>query len=130
VHDTCTAAWFGVSAHRGRFAAVAGTYRGLLDRIGERACFALATDRGEPAGVGLGVVDGAFMGVFSMLTVPEARRCGVGRAVLSGLAQTALTRGARALYLLVERDNKAACALYRAASFVEAHAVHYRRGAT
>jgi GNAT superfamily N-acetyltransferase len=84
----------------------------------------------QPAGVALGVIDGATIGVFSMLTVPEARRQGVGRAVLGALARSALAHGATTLYLLVERDNVAARALYASCSFEEAHAYHYRVGTT
>jgi ribosomal protein S18 acetylase RimI-like enzyme len=119
-------AWFQISAHRGRFAAVADTYRGLLERIGSRARYALAEVDGRPAGVGLGVVDAGWTGVFSMLTVPEARRRGAARAVLVGLARSAVESGARTMYLLVERDNVAARATYASASFEEVHGYHYR----
>ena len=123
----CVPEWFEISAHRGRFAKVAATYRGLLERIGTAARFALARVDGEPAGVGLGVVGAGWMGVFSMLTLPSARRRGAARAVLSGLAATAREEGIDALYLQVERDNAAALALYAAASFRELYGYHYRR---
>jgi ribosomal protein S18 acetylase RimI-like enzyme len=118
--------WFHLSAHRGRFAAVAETYRGLLDRIGPRARYALAEVDGQPAGVGLGVVDGPWMGIFSMMTAPEARRLGAGKAVLGGLAASAVAAGASGLYLLVEGDNAPALALYRVASFETLYGYHYR----
>jgi ribosomal protein S18 acetylase RimI-like enzyme len=119
-------AWFDVSARRGRFARVVDTYRGLLSRIGQRARYALAEVGGVPAAVGMGVLDGERMGVFSMLTVPEARRRGGARAVLAGLAAEAMSSGAPRLYLLVERDNAPALALYSAASFREIYGYHYR----
>jgi GNAT superfamily N-acetyltransferase len=126
VTRACTDEWFGISAHRGRFAKVAGVYRALLERIGSGARFAVARVDGQPAGVGLGVVGQGWMGVFSMLTLPSARRRGAARAVLSAFAETARDEGIESLYLQVERDNAAAIALYAAASFRELYGYHYR----
>jgi N-acetylglutamate synthase len=126
VERRMSAAWFELSAHRGRFAATAEIYRALLERIGDGARFALAEVDGRPAAVGLGVVGQGRMGIFSMLTVHEARRRGAGRAVLSALAGAALEASAPQLYLQVERNNAPARALYRAASFAEAYGYHYR----
>jgi ribosomal protein S18 acetylase RimI-like enzyme len=121
-----TDAWLEISARRGRFARVEGTYRKLLERIGERARYALVEIDGRPGAVGMGVIDGSWLGVFSMLTVPEARRRGGARAVLAGLAAEALSCGVQELYLLVERDNAPAGALYERASFRELGGYHYR----
>ena len=118
--------WFEISAHRGRFARVADVYRGLLARIGSRARYALVRVDGEPAAVGLGVIDERWMGIFSMLTLSSHRRRGAGRAILTGLAGAALECGVEDLYLQVERDNSGAAALYAAASFRELYGYHYR----
>jgi ribosomal protein S18 acetylase RimI-like enzyme len=121
-------AWFDISAHRGRFAAVADPYRGLLERLQGRALYALAAVAGAPAAVALGVVDPKWLGVFSMHTLPGYRRRGLGAAVLGALADTARARGITGLYLQVELENEAARALYRRAGFREAYRYHYRRG--
>ncbi len=126
VTRSCPDEWFEISAHRGRFAKVSEIYRGLLQRIGPAARFALARVDGQPAAVGLGVVAGERMGIFSMLTLPSGRRRGAGRAVLAALAATAQEEGIEALYLQVERDNAAAIALYADASFRELYGYHYR----
>ncbi len=118
--------WFEISAYKGRFARVAEVYRGLLGRIGPRARYALARVDGEPAAVGLGVIDEGWMGIFSMLTLSSHRRRGAGRAILAGLASAALEDGVEDLYLQVERDNAGAAALYAAASFRELYGYHYR----
>ena len=118
--------WFEISAHRGRFASVSEGYRRLLGRLSGRSAYALAEINGEPAAVGLGVVDGNWMGIFSMLTVPEHRRRGLAAAVLGGLAGFARVRGIEHLYLQVEHDNAAALALYRASGLAELYRYHYR----
>jgi ribosomal protein S18 acetylase RimI-like enzyme len=126
VEERVTPAWWSVAAERSRFAAVPEPYRALLDRIGPRAGFALARLEGEPAASGLGVVDGDFAGIFSMLTLPERRRRGAAQAVLGALARWAERRGAERLALQVERDNPAALALYARAGFREIYGYHYR----
>jgi GNAT superfamily N-acetyltransferase len=119
-------AWFELSAYKGRFARVSDIYRGLLLRIGDRARFALATIDGQPAAVGLGVISGGWMGIFSMLTLPSTRRRGAARAILGALAATAREEGAPGLYLQVERENAVAIALYASSSFRELYGYHYR----
>jgi N-acetylglutamate synthase len=129
VSRACSDEWFELSAHRGRFARVAGIYRELLQRIGSGARFALARVDGQPVAVGLGVVDRGWMGIFAMLTLPSVRRAGAARAVLAGLADSARDEGIEALYLQVERGNAAAIALYAGATFRELYGYHYRVGA-
>jgi GNAT superfamily N-acetyltransferase len=127
IDDRLTPTWFEISALRGRFAATAEVYRALLDRLSGRALYATAQLGGAPAAVGLGVVDGDWLGVFSMLTLPEHRRRGLGTAVLGALAGAARARGVGHLYLQVELENDGARALYRRAGLAEAYRYHYRR---
>ena len=121
--------WFEISGRRGRFAGVQDVYRGLLERLGDRAQYALALDGGEPAAVGLLVVDGGWAGIFSMLTLAEHRRRGLARAVVGAMARHALAKGVERLYLQVELDNAASLALYAGCGFAERYRYHYRRSA-
>ena len=129
VADDATPEWRAISVDRGRFAERPGTFDGFLDRIGARAGFALARISGEPVATGLGVVDGERAGVFAMLTVPEQRGRGAAAAVLAALGRWACDRGAREVYLQVERDNAPALALYQRGGFRERYGYHYRRAA-
>jgi GNAT superfamily N-acetyltransferase len=120
-------AWFDLSGRRGRFGGDdVAVYRALLERLAGRAGFALVRAGGEPAAVGLGVVDPPWAGVFAMLTLPPFRGRGLGAAVLGSLARWALGRGTRRLYLQVEADNAAARRLYARTGFVPRYAYHYR----
>ncbi len=120
-------AWFEISGRRGRYqGAAAAHYRAILLAARERRHFVRAHRRGQTVGVGLGVSDGSWLGIFSMLTLPEARRSGVGRAVLGGLARAAGQAGCERLYLQVEDDNAPALALYAGFGFEPAFSYHYR----
>ncbi len=109
--------WLHLAVARGRFQGMERPYRGILDRIGERAGFAVARRDDEPVAMGLGVVDDGWLGVFGMATVEEARREGFATRVLAALSEWGRGRGALRAYLQVERDNRPARALYAAAGF-------------
>jgi ribosomal protein S18 acetylase RimI-like enzyme len=123
---SCSPAWWSVAGERSRFAGVQDVYRALLARVGPRAGYVLARRGGEPVATALGVADGEWAGVFSMLTLPAWRGRGAGRSLLAALARWAEERGARRLYLQVERDNPAALGLYARAGFRERYGYHYR----
>lgn len=120
-------AWLSLSARQGRYAEVELTYRGLLARLGPSAHYALASVAGMPAAVALGVAQGEWFGVCSMLTLPRYRRLGLGRSLISALAGRAQAVGCRSLYLQVETENAAALALYRGSGFRHLYGTYYRR---
>jgi GNAT superfamily N-acetyltransferase len=126
VLETPSTDWLFVAIERGRFAKAREPFSGILARIGPRGAFALSTASEGPCAVGLGVVDDEFLGIFNMLTVPEARRRGAARSILSALALWGTQHGARLAYLQVERDNAPARALYTSAGFSPAYEYHYR----
>lgn len=102
-------------------------YARLLSTMGERALGAVAPhhERGA-SGVGFGIVDGRWLGIFGMATASAQRRRGVARAMLAALAERARALGATHAYLQVEVDNDAAHALYEGLGFARAHRYHYR----
>jgi N-acetylglutamate synthase len=118
--------WFEISGRRGRFVNAQGVYRELLERIGDRAHYALALDGNQPAAVGLLVIDGGCAGISSILTLAAHRRRGLARAIVGAMARLAVARGVEHLYLPVETDNAAALALYAACGFSERYRYHYR----
>ena len=118
--------WFEISGRRGRFVGAEDVYHGLLERLGQRAHYALALEGGEPAAVGLLVIDVPWAGIFSMLTLPAHRRRGHAAAIVRAMARTAVARGVERLYLQVERDNDASLALYARCGFGERYRYHYR----
>jgi ribosomal-protein-alanine N-acetyltransferase len=90
-----------------------------LKRVMDGPCtFTLEAVRQErPLGF---IVVRAVAGEAEILTLavhPEARRQGLGRALVDSAATTAHTLGAEAFWLEVATDNAAATALYAAAGF-------------
>jgi ribosomal protein S18 acetylase RimI-like enzyme len=113
------AAW---AACEGRTDAAAHA-RDVLARIEPATGYALAPG-GE--GVGLAACERGWAGIFCLATARRARRRGVARAVIHALTRWATERGARRIYLLVERDNVPAHALYARTGFSRSHGYHYR----
>jgi ribosomal protein S18 acetylase RimI-like enzyme len=118
--------WFHVSVERGRFTGTKEIYSGILHRIGNRAGFAVAKRSGNPISIGLGVVEGQWLGIFNMATLPEDRRQHAATAILGALVGWGCARGATRAYLQVEEENLPARALYRSSGFAPAYLYHYR----
>ena len=98
----------------------------VLSQLGDRARFAHVDEDGEPVAVAVGVVDGEWLGVFSLAVAPAARRRGIASRVMDALESWAADAGASRAYLQVEADNDAALALYARRGMVIAHSYHYR----
>lgn len=84
----------------------------------------LLTDPGG-RGFALGRAVAGEAEVLTIAVAPEARRQGIGAALLARLAEAAAARGAEVAHLEVAADNAAAIALYAAAGFA---ATGRRRG--
>jgi N-acetylglutamate synthase len=120
------AAWLALCG-AGRFAADLASFQGFLRRLGSRCRFASVLDEhGAPCAVCLGIASEDRLGVYAMLTLPEARRRGAARALLHALAESARGEAMRELYLLVELDNPPARALYKEAGFADVYEYSYR----
>lgn len=76
----------------------------------------LATD---PAGFALGRVAGPEAELLTLAVAPDARRRGLGAALLARLCRAAADAGAEEMLLEVAEPNVAARALYARAGFAE-----------
>jgi ribosomal-protein-alanine N-acetyltransferase len=88
----------------------AAAFRSLL--TSQTAVALLATSDEEPTGFVLAHVVADEAEILSLAVLAEARRCGIGRALLSALEAHAASRGAAVLHLEVAAGNTAARALY------------------
>jgi GNAT superfamily N-acetyltransferase len=105
----------------------AGTLRrSVLDRIALPVVYAAVLRDNRVMAVGMGVAERGWLGVFSMDTLPEARRQGAATAILHSLAAWGAGQGATRAYLQVERENEPAHLLYEGVGFETAYGYHYR----
>ncbi|MCL4860725.1 MAG: GNAT family N-acetyltransferase [Caldilineaceae bacterium] len=100
--------------------------RAILQRIAAQTAYASLRIDGSMAAVGLGVLEGAWLGVFCMATAPAFRRRGAAAAILRTLAIWAQLYDAHHAYLQVMDDNAPARALYAGAGFQTLYHYHYR----
>lgn len=77
----------------------------------------LCVPEGEAFALGRVIADEAEL--LTLATAPHARRRGLGRTLVQGLAAAARTRGAATLFLEVAEDNHPARALYATCGFFE-----------
>ncbi len=80
-----------------------------------------------PLAIGRGAIDGRWLGVTALEVAPAHRRQGLGRHVISALAEYAAAQQCRHVWLQVASDNEPAQALYTSLGFVEHHHYVYRR---
>jgi N-acetylglutamate synthase len=119
--------WLRIAARSSRFAATHDVLLGFLERLGTRCRFVTAYSApGQPAAICIGISSERRLGVYAMLTLPDARRRGVAGAALHALAESAISEGTRELYLLVEAGNAPARALYARSGFQDVYGYHYR----
>ena len=95
-------------------------------RIPGRVAFALVCKGDEPAGVGLGVYERGWVGIFSMATRPEYQRQGIATSILQRLATWGAEQQANQLYLQVFSQNEAGLATYGRLGFTTRYQFYYR----
>jgi GNAT superfamily N-acetyltransferase len=113
--------WYAmVAEHKGTLPAAAVR---VLTGVPEVVFAQIRDADGELLAVARGAVTGPdrWLGVSLLQTAPRARRQGIARHVLRGLAQWAAQRGSSRAYLQVEERNAAAVALYGRAGFATHH---------
>lgn len=121
--------WFDLYTHtEGLDELGADTRRGTLARIGPKTGFAILRIDGEPAAVGMGVLERDWVGVFCMATHPSCRRQGAASSLLNALASWGKEQGANEMYLQVMDNNPPALALYARAGFEKLYQYYYAEG--
>ena len=121
-HDEYAAAHGDDDVTRSRLLA----YGRLLRHLRPAVAAVVARTGEELVGIGLGVRERGWVGVYAMGTRPEARRRGAARAVLHALAAWAQAGDADRMYLQVEESNTPARGLYEAAGFTPLYRYWYR----
>ncbi|MFX1343068.1 MAG: GNAT family N-acetyltransferase [Promethearchaeota archaeon] len=98
----------------------------IINRISsKKACAAAIMDQ-KVIGIGLGVLDGDWLGLFSLVTHENFRRQHVATSITHSLVSWGLSQGASQGYLQVEEDNVPAQKLYYGLGFEDAYSYWYR----
>ena len=127
INNSLDEAWFAFDvAAAQRSTHTANVRRGIMQRIGPQAAYVTVRLDGQIVGIGLGVVERGWLGVFGMRTHEPYQRRGVATAVLYHLAHWGQAEGATHIYLQVEQDNPTAQRLYEKAGFTTLYTYHYR----
>ncbi|MFX1560706.1 MAG: GNAT family N-acetyltransferase [Promethearchaeota archaeon] len=100
--------------------------REIIHRIEGDKRIARVLMHGNVAGVGLGVVEEDWLGLFSIRTLSEFQRRGVAWSVNCALAMWGEDLGAKQVFLQVERDNEPALKLYDSMGFKTMYTYWYR----
>lgn len=100
--------------------------REIIHRIDGAKNIARVMMHGNIAGVGLGVVEQDWLGLFSIRTLPEYRRKGVAWSVNCALAMWGEDHGAKQVFLQVEEENEPALRLYESMGFETIYTYWYR----
>jgi ribosomal protein S18 acetylase RimI-like enzyme len=128
ISNDITDAWMSVySESSGYDASTMETRKDLMKRTPLHKAFALARIDREPAGVGFGVADDKWLGLFNIASHPTMRGRGVALAVNIALAKWGHQRGARSAYLQVESENLPALKLYDKLGFQHVYTYWYRK---
>ncbi len=98
----------------------------IIKRIAGAKNIARVLLHGKIAGMGLGVVERDWLGLFSIRTLPEFRRKGVAWSVNCALATWGEDHGAKQVFLQVEADNFPALKLYESMGFKTMYTYWYR----
>jgi N-acetylglutamate synthase len=102
-------------ARQAIMARVAGPKAAFIARVNNRA-----------AGVAFAALHQTTAMLHALEILPEARRQGVGRLMVTGIAHWAQTQGAATLALAVTEGNAPARALYTGLGMAQAGRYHYR----
>jgi len=104
------------------------TRRRLLARLSGEPIPTIAGPIGRPLGVNLGIREDEALGLFALFVAVDARRQGLGTALVEETLRIGADRGATIAYLQVEDANHSARTLYERLGFVEAYPYWYRIG--
>ncbi|MDO8122779.1 MAG: GNAT family N-acetyltransferase [Candidatus Hermodarchaeota archaeon] len=98
----------------------------IINRIpSKKACAAAIMDQ-KVIGIGLGVLDGDWLGLFALVTHENFRRQHVATSITQSLVSWGLSQGASQAYLQVQEDNVPAQKLYYALGFEDTYSYWYR----
>ncbi len=102
------------------------TYIAIMEQIITPKCLVSISRDRKTIGVGLGVVEGPYIGLFDIVIDPAFRNTGLGYLIVENLMRWGRKNGASTAYLQVLTDNMPAIRLYEKMGFKEIYRYWYR----
>jgi ribosomal protein S18 acetylase RimI-like enzyme len=102
--------------------------RVIMGRVSQPKAYAAALIGETTVGVGFGVLDQGWLGIFAIATLEQYRRQGIATAITRALRQWALSKGVQRSYLQVSEDNEPAKRLYAGLGFKDYYVYWCRTG--
>ena len=102
------------------------TYIRIMEQVLSPKCLVSIKEKGKTIGVGLGVVEDLYLGLFDLVVDPEFRNQGIGSRLVNSLLNWGQSQGANTAYLQVLTDNFPAISLYDKFGFRESYRYWYR----
>ncbi|NWF96213.1 MAG: GNAT family N-acetyltransferase [Candidatus Thorarchaeota archaeon] len=126
-----SASWLALYGAAAHYDAAQLKVRGeIMQRVQQDKVFVTALVDGDEAGVCFGVLDGTYLGIFSLVIMEQYRRRGAATSMNRALARWAADRGAQTAYLQVEQNNAIAKRLYASLGFSTLYSYWYRTETT
>jgi N-acetylglutamate synthase len=102
------------------------TYIAIMKQLQLSKCLISLVRDHKTIGVGLGVVEGRFIGLFDIVVDKSYRNTGLGYLIVENILRWGRKHGADTAYLQVLTDNLQALRLYEKFGFKEAYQYWYR----
>ena len=102
------------------------THHNILSKIEKQVVYLRLSSKDKSVACGMGVLDGDYFGLFSILTAANYRNQGFGGEITAALMNWASENEAVFAYLQVQVDNSPAFYLYRKYSFKPVYEYWYR----
>lgn len=103
-------------------------HRQILTKIQSKTLFVLLKHEQEIFACGIGVLESGYLGIFDLITNPMQRRRGYATAVIQGLLQWGIDKGAFFAYIQVVKANIPARNLYEKLGYEPMYEYWYRVG--
>jgi len=127
IHPTPQQDWLSTYAAVGDYDSFSlGIRKSIMTHVVQKKAYASALFKGKVVGVGFGVAERGWLGLFAISTLTQFRCKGIATAITRTLAQWGLSKGATHAYLLVEQKNELANALYNHLGFQNLYYYWYR----
>ncbi|HEX2620180.1 MAG TPA: GNAT family N-acetyltransferase [Phototrophicaceae bacterium] len=100
--------------------------KAIMDRMPPTKYFTSVIADGEVVAMGLGIQDGAYIGLFDVITREDQRGKGYATQLVNGIVSHAIQNGVQTAYLQVMSENDPALKVYRRVGFHPIYNYWYR----